>query len=215
MIKVFGERVAIEELKETFDTKIEIPDRTNQLFSVGRVAYVGDGETPKGKLDMYLSVGDIVWFQQTTMTSANTLHSIDGKPVFVMPQGDVLARLKSTTMSLAEFEMLGMYALVKPFIPVLKSNIVLPDNVNPQVSELTHYQLLQVGQRAQPHCKATVGKRVLLERMMVHHFRLDNEEYGFLPADRILAEVEGDVEIQSTPPTRATNPSDASPIITP
>lgn len=195
-LNIFGDRVALRELQETFDTKIQVPERRNQSFAVGQVAFVGDGQHKGETCEMYLKVGDIVWFQQTTMTSANTLHAIDGKPIFVLPQGDVLARLKSTTMSIDEFEILGMYALVRPYIPKLKSQIVVPDNVQTQVSELTHYQLVQLGQQAAEHCKASIGKRVLLERMMVHHFTIDSVEYGFLPADRILAEVDGDVDVE-------------------
>ena len=106
-----------------------------------------------------------------------------------------------------------MYALVRPYIPKLPSNIIVPETVSTQISELTHYELIQLGQKAAEHSRASIGKRVLLERMMVHHFSLDNAEYGFLPADRILAEVEGPVEIGQAGPSRVSDPSEKSSII--
>jgi co-chaperonin GroES (HSP10) len=194
MLKIRGARVAVTETQETFTSSIAMPIERNVAYNVGMVHRVGDGQLPRytvtdkpGQVLMFLKENDIVLFQMNSIQAANSIFAVDGVTFFIVNQGDIIARLKSTTISLDAVEMLGVWVLVQPFLTKLESGLILPNTAQLAMTELQRYRLVQQGSQA--GIDAAVGQEVLVERQLVHQINVGSEPYGFLSADRVYGVV--------------------------
>lgn len=200
-LKLFGERVALREVDETFDTNIAIPQSRNVEYQLGIVESIGDGKVRNSDrvMEFFVEPGDVLMYQMNAIQMVNALFVVDEKPYFVLYQGDMIARLKTTTVTLETFEILGPWVLVRPFAPKRDSGILIPDTVHGNLNELIHFKLVQKGQTAK--IDAEVGQEVIIERTMVHEIKIGSEKFGFAQADRIYGVVDGEVEEVDTTQT--------------
>jgi len=152
-IRLFGNRVLLkyEKLKETSSGGIVIPDviGKHDLHRTGRVKFIGDGRVfnPHKKqievIPSLVRVGDLVMFQiNDVMRWAQIYRHLEDDMLHLL-QTELIARINSTEIDLAAFEILGDYVLVKPEVRQPKGKIVLPDTI--QQAEMIHYTAIQKG----------------------------------------------------------------------
>jgi len=156
---------------------------------VGQVMAIGDGRVkvnyePK-LMEMVVKEGDIVLFQMNSIQQANSLFSMDDnkEPLYILNQGDCIARLSSTVVKLETIEMLGIWSLVEPFVDKPASGIILPENIDPVYSGVPRFRLVQKGNRVK--ADIVVGQELVCEKSLVNRLDFDSKAYGFISEDRI------------------------------
>lgn len=156
---------------------------------------VGDGRVkvnyePK-VMAMIVNVDDIVLFQMNSIQAANSMlpsgSSNSKDQLYILNQGDCIARLSSTVVKLETVEMLGIWSLVEPYIEKPQSGIILPENVDPVYSGIPRFKLIQKG----THVKADIeaGQELVCEKSLVNRMDFDGKSYGFVSEDRIYGYV--------------------------
>lgn len=186
-LSVFGTRVAVIGIDEEFESEIAMPRSRNLSYQIGRVYAVGNGRVNGEVQDMIVKEKEIVLYQLNMIQEQNQRYMHDSLAVHVIHAGDLIARLKSNVVKMENFEILGAWVLVEPFIKKLESNIVLPDTAIEQ-SEWQRYKLVQAGCNVKH--PMTVGQELIVERMMVQPIIIDKKRYGFVSGDRIHGVVE-------------------------
>lgn len=186
-IQLFGERVLFEPVEEEIKGSILLPQKANKSYELGRVLQVGNGkvkdkdgnvkETP-----LCVKPGDIVWFQVNPMMAANCAVRFNGKTYLNVLQHDIIAKLKSTVVSIEDFEVLGYWVLLDSFEDKLPSSqILLPDTANTELRAL-RYVIKQKGVFAKD---VEVGQEVVIEKRAAQLVSLNDEPYFYMDSRHV------------------------------
>lgn len=189
-LRILGERVAVERVDETYKTKLIIPEAVNLTRMIGKVVAVGDGKVKfhngdRKVMKMVVREDDLILFQMNSIQEANAqFYDPKKKPMYILNQGDCIARLKSTTISVDDVEMLGCWCLVDPYIDKPESGILIPDTVDPVYSGMPRFKLLKKSADFDiPDIE--VGQELVCEKALVNRIDLNGKAYGFLDTARI------------------------------
>jgi co-chaperonin GroES (HSP10) len=88
----------------------------------------GDGKMPDGKdKPIWVSTGNVVMFQLIGNQDAVSQFLYNGNKVRILHQNDLIARLKSTKVSLENFEILGDWVLLRVDTSINTTLVVVPD----------------------------------------------------------------------------------------
>jgi len=198
-MKLRGAKVAVVSLEETFDTKILVPQERNITYNLGKVLFVGDGRCGaqgEKEVPIFVHQGDILMFQMNSVQAGNALFMWDDKPTLILDQGDMIARLRSTTVTTEGFEILGRWLLVEPYLVQPKGGLIqIPDTVeeNLRFTELMKYRLVQKGHQCEGGLEdVAIGDEMIVERMMCHRIDIDGKNHAFISADYIYGHVVND-----------------------
>ena len=196
MLKLFKNKVAIVSIDEDFKTEIAIGQRQNVSYQLGKVFAAGPADMAQWALmtaavpeaptaPSGFAIGDIVLFQLNMIQEQNARFNVYGdkeepEPVYILNQGDIIAKLKTNVMAIKGFDVINQWALLEPFT-VQTGMIEIPDTVELRHTELQRYRLVQC--HVLPSSYA--GKEVAVERMVVHPIDIDRKRYGFLSFQHI------------------------------
>jgi co-chaperonin GroES (HSP10) len=189
-LKLRGELVAVTEATETFESSLALPQERNIAYNLGKAVAIGDGKLADRQAEMLVKPGDLLLFQMNGIQATNSLHLCDGQPIFILNQGDMIARLQSTTISLKSFEILGGWVLLEPFLDMKDNIIVIPDTAMTSQTELQKYRLLQQGSTAK--LDAVAGQELVVERMRVHRIDIGGDTCGFIHSSCVHGVIEQD-----------------------
>lgn len=211
MIKVLGHRALLDWWKPDTTSRIIQPDISGQtdVLRWGKVNAVGDGklnwsmreklagrgfETP-AVIPNVVNVGDRVCFEMNDMIKHAQVYRRwkAGVDAIQLLQTDLIGRLKTDVVSLANFEILGDFVLVKPIVRNSSNTlIVLPDTAQKQ-GEFVYYSVVQKG--ANVDLPINIGDEIIINhgKINVLMFNTVNpitgtstlDEYGYVIKDYI------------------------------
>jgi co-chaperonin GroES (HSP10) len=174
-LKLFGQRIALTEVKEELEGSILLPESRTRSFYIGRIIAVGDGLEPDGKVKpMWVSAGDLVMFQLigAQVTASQFIH--ESNKVRILHQGDVIARLKSNVVKMDNFEILGDWVLSKVEMQS-GTTLVVPDSA--RQPDMFTFKLEQKGAGVEHDIQK--GEEVYVERMRCNPVEIDRVTYAF------------------------------------
>lgn len=195
--KLFGPRVAVELIEEEYEGLIVPAPTNNKMHMLSKVVSVGD----KAK---YLKTGDIVLWQWNMMIEHLNKYSINGKPVFILMELDMVARLTSPKVTLEHFQVVGEWCLISRVVEKTGSKIILPDNVAEATPALLHYFLEQKGEAVGDEL-ATVGDEVIVDRTKANPLRIGDANFFYIQKPFVIGTMDG----FTRPPNQSTQESGA------
>jgi co-chaperonin GroES (HSP10) len=180
-LHLLNEKIAVQEIREELQGSIALPEHRLIKHELGRVVAVGNGKYRTGEnKTMWVKEGDIVLYQLGAPQQNNALFKIDGKPLKVFHQGDVIARLSSPTVKMENFAIVGNWVLLS--VEVEQGVILVPEAIAP--SETFKFRLLQKGAGFDlPGVE--IGDEVLPERGRCAPIEIDGKTYVFTLQDFI------------------------------
>jgi len=183
MIKtLFGNRVALQMTQEEY-TGLIVPASTEaKMYVLSKVLAVSDQLKPK------LIPGDIVFWQSNDYTMQMRCYGVNGKQIFVLEAGDMIAKLTRRVVTREHFQVVGEWCLLRRQIHQPSKLIILPDNVIEANQAITVKFFLDAkGELADT--KAEVGQEVIVERGRTSGLKLGNDTYYYLLSKDILGVV--------------------------
>ena len=174
-MKLFGQRIAITEVKEELEGSIILPETRAKSFYMGRVIAVGDGKEKDGTTKtIWVKIGDLVMFQLIGTQDAASQFVHGGTKVRILHQGDAIARLNSTKVSLDNFEILGDWVLAKVDVNT-GTSLVLPDSA--RQPDMFTFKVEQKGAGVEYDIQK--GEEIYPERMRCNPVEIDRVAYAF------------------------------------
>lgn len=202
--KLFGEKIAAKQASEEREGSIILPENRVLKFEIGEIIAIADGKYRDGTVrEMWVKPGDIVMYQLGGPQIENSKFKLDGTPIKIFHQGDVIAKLTSKVINRDTFKVIGNWVLleVKYDQPGV---IIVPDKVAP--SEDFKFIVAQFGDGVK--LPITVGQQVYPERGKCLPVDINNTTFVYTHQDFLhgaLTEVEiTDPVIEDAVPTPAT-----------
>lgn len=198
----------LEWWKPEAESRIIQPDISGQhdVLRWGKVSAVGDGKLSASmreqlagrgfKTDTIPSVvkeGDRVCFELNDMIKHCQVYKRwrDKKDMIQLLQTDLIGRLHGDTVSLANFEILGDFVLVKPELRGTGSSILLPATVE-KSPEFVYYKVVQIGSSV--GLPINVGDEIIINHGKINVLMFNhrneagghvNDEYGYVIKDYV------------------------------
>ena len=188
-LKLFGPRVLLAKEKPAQKGKLLLPDNRDAIHALARVVAIGDGviRLPDGtRVDVPLkvAVGDIVFFQTNASMAAACSYELDRVSYMNLMQGDLLARLPDTDITVEKMEMLGDWVLITPSIRQT-GTIILPATMNYQ-EHLEHTYWTCVKAAPGSDFEAVPGQEVLVNAHRASPVQIDSAIYCYIDRNFIL-----------------------------
>ena len=112
--KLLNEKVATKQVTQEMKGSIILPENRTIKFEMGEVIAVGDGTYRDGTVrKMWVKPGDIVMYQLGGPQIENSKFKIDGTPIKIFHQGDIIARLTSAEITKDSFNIIGNWVLLE------------------------------------------------------------------------------------------------------
>lgn len=186
-IKLFNEKIAVKQAVEEIKGSIILPQNRVKKFEMGEVIAIGDGKYRDGKSqDMWVQPGDIVMYQLGGPQIENSKFKLDGTPIKVFHQGDVIAKLSALTITKDTFHIVGNWILLE--IEVEQGLIIVAKEHAP--AEEFKFVVRQIGQGVK--LPISVGQYVYLERGKCLPVEIDGVTYVYTHQDFIHGALEQD-----------------------
>jgi co-chaperonin GroES (HSP10) len=204
-LHLFGERVFFEPVEEELTGSLALPERINKAYELGRVLLVGDGKVKDKdgnikETKLVVKPGDIVWFQVIPQMAANCAVRIRGKTYLNVLQHDLIGRLKSTVVTLENFEILGHWVLLDSFEDPTETKIIIPDTVN-ETHKALRYFVRQKGEFATGY---EVGDEVIIEKRAATLVAFNNVPYFYIDGRHITGTADSTPELEKAKTEKAT-----------
>lgn len=181
--KLFGERVALEPVEQTYSGKVVLPQSAARVFDLGRVVAIGDGKVKDKTVPLRVKVGDTAVFQANMMVAHNCRHDFGPKSKFIfLLQQDLIAVLHGTEIKLERFQVVGHWVLLQPFDEVT-GIIKTPDTA----TRPARYRAVQVGEDAPAEL---LDKEVIVEKTRVSKISIGDRELAFIHQANVMGVVE-------------------------
>lgn len=189
MLKIFGPRLVIKPVTETYDGLVVLPPgvaRNNHI--IGEIVGVGDGRMPDGKvLTTELKPGDVVMLQANQYVLQAAVFRYKDGDCLNLHWNDMIIKLSSRTVKLSTVSMLGRWSLVESFTtPFKNSPIILPGNLV-DTSEFTRYRMVKVGPDA--GIDVAPGDEVIVDKGRINVLQIDNKPYFYVSSEFLLGVV--------------------------
>lgn len=199
-LHLFGDRVLFEPVDEELVGSILLPQTRNKQYELGRVLQVGNGRVRDANnvikdTKLIVKPGDIIWFQVIPQMMANCALRLRGKTYLNVVQHDLIGRLKSTTVTLENFEILGYWVLLDSFEDPLKeeSKIYIPDTVKENPVRALRYYVKQKGEFV---TDINVGDEVVLDKRAAQMVTLNGDPYFYTDSRYIQGVAESTPELE-------------------
>lgn len=173
---------------------------------MGEVLAVGDGTYRDGtKRDMWVKPGDIVIYQLGGPQIENSKFKLNGKPIKIFHQGDVVAKLTAKKINRDTFQIIGNWVLLE--VKVDQGLIIVPKEQAP--AEEFKFFVHQLGEGVKLPIK--VGQQVYPERGKCLPVEIDGTTFVYTHQDFLhgaLEEVQvADPVIEDSVPSPADAPA--------
>jgi co-chaperonin GroES (HSP10) len=187
--RMFGDRVLMERVHFKQGV-IYTPDQENSIARIGRVIAHGDGTYRDGRknVQMHVAVGDLVYFQANAQMAATSAYDRGVEDACInIPQGEIIAKVKSDSKELEDFQVIGDWVLLKPFQREMKdSRIVIPD-IAKNVQAL-YFRVEQKGSTVE--LEIDKGDEVIITQGYCNPIQIKGEDFGFILKQGIHGVVE-------------------------
>lgn len=183
--KLFNEKIAVRQVSEEREGSIILPENRVLKFEMGEVIAVGDGIYRDGtKREMWLKPGDVVLYQLGGPQIENSRFKLDGKPIKIFHQGDVIAKLTSRKINKDTFRIIGNWVLLE--VKLEQGVIIVPEKQAP--SDDFKFTVAQVGEGVKLPIK--VGQQIYPERGRCLPIEVDGTTFVYTHQDFLHGAVE-------------------------
>lgn len=212
-LKLIGEKVAVVQAKEEIQGSIILPENRILKFEIGKVVQTADGTYRDGtKQKMWVKPGDYVMYQLGGPQIENSKFKMNGEPVRVFHQGDIVAKIDTTpekpdtvVVNMANFHVIGNWVLLE--VKLEQGVIIMPDKIAP--SENFKFTLVQKG--AGVEIPVEIGQEVFPERGKCLPVEVERVTYVYTHQDfihgalteRVIEFVDADIEDSVPSPSEA------------
>lgn len=212
MFKIFGHRALLDHWKPATGNRIIQPDTAgnNDVLRWGIVSDVGDGKFSfsmrdklagrgfdcKQPIPSLVQPGDKVCFEinQTIMNTQVYRNWRSSKDHIHMLQTDLVGRLKGEEICIDNFEVLGDFVLVKPFVKQ-NSIIVIPDEAAKNV-DFVYFKVVQKGSTVD--IPIEIGQEIIVNLGCVNTLIMSklngsswaHDEYGYVLKNYVIGTTE-------------------------
>lgn len=112
--KLFNEKVAVKQATEEREGSIILPENRTLKFEMGEVIAVGNGVYRDGtERKMWVKPGDVVLYQLAGPQIENSKFKLNGNPIKIFHQGDIIAKLTSKKITKETFQIIGNWILLE------------------------------------------------------------------------------------------------------
>jgi co-chaperonin GroES (HSP10) len=191
-VKLFGDRILFKPIEQEVVGSIVLPQKENKSYELGEVLQVGDGKgkdalgNPK-QVPILVKPGDYIWFQVNPFMIQNSVVKFEGKTYMTIAQHDMIARLKSPTITMENFEILGIWTLLDTFEDrAPNSLIVIPDTASAD-ARMLRYTVKQKGALV---TDVEVGQEIIFDKKMAQLVAINNKPFFYLDSRYIYGIVE-------------------------
>lgn len=181
-MKLFGERVALQQVEETIQGTLLVPDLHAKTFTIGKVVSVGDGKTKDGAKTMWISPGELIMFQLVGPQTVQAKFNVAGKPMMILHQGDLIARLDKPVIAPENLTILGEWLLLDVTIPTKVGELYLPNKVTPGLESIV-FHVRQLG--AGVTLEAKPGDEVAVERGRCQPLEIDGKTLAYIHQSQV------------------------------
>lgn len=176
--KLFGDRVALTLTEEETTGLLVAAPNQMRMHVLSDVVAVGE------KCEE-IKPGDVVFWQNNGLIEANCRYMLNGKPIFVLLSGDMIARLSSKKVTLETFQVLGRWCLCRRETFQPSKTIIVPDSVADTSQEMVvKYFLQQKGSKVE--LDVNVGDEVIVERNRANHLQIEQQKFVYLLDTSVL-----------------------------
>lgn len=172
---------------------------------MGEVIATGDGSYRDGtKREMWVKPGDIVVYQLAGPAVENSKFKLNGSPIKIFHQGDVIARLTAKKITKDTFQIIGNWVLLE--VKLDQGLIIVPEKQAP--SEDFKFFVHQIGEGIKLPLK--VGQQVYPERGRCLPVEVEGTTFVYTHQDYLHGALE---ELQISDPVvedSVPSPADAS-----
>lgn len=175
---LFGDRVLVAK-EVTKQGSIIIPQGAGQdMHRLGRVVSTGSGKRPGAKdVEMYVKEGDLVWFQTNAIMQSHQMYELEGEILMNLMQSEIIARVGSNEITYDNFDVLGEWVLVKPFLKQPpKAKILLPEAAKQAMA--IYFRVEKMGHQVDLPIKK--GDEVVLVHGRAQPFAIQREDYAYV-----------------------------------
>jgi co-chaperonin GroES (HSP10) len=158
-LKLLGENIAVIMVEEQMEGELILPQSKFVRNELGRVIAVGDGEYRTGeRKTMWVHPFDIIMYQLGGPQINNAVYKLDDQPIRIFHQGDAIAKLKTSKITMENIQILGNWVLLR--VETQKGTIIIPEQH--QLPENFKFFLEQKGDGVT--LDIAIGEEVLPER---------------------------------------------------
>jgi co-chaperonin GroES (HSP10) len=178
--KLFGPRVAIEEVEENY--RGLIIRKAKGTHRISKVLAKGDQVGPE------IEVGDVLFWQTNANIENLCSHEFEkGHRFNILLTGDMIAKVKNQVIALDTFQVIGIWCLIRrTLIAPSPNGIVLPDYRSVEEAN-ARWILEQKGQAAQLDVEP--GQEVIIDRNMANRIELDQAQFAYIHRNHVLGAV--------------------------
>ena len=191
--RLLGERLLVEHVKQKQGSIIVPQGAGHDMHRLGRVVAIADGKRPGQKdINIFLKVGDIVFFQTNAMIQAHQAYEVEkGKLLLNLLQGEIIAKINTTAqepeISLKNFQAVGDWVLVRPYMKEASSTIILPENAQREQHAI-YYKVEQLGHTVDLPIK--VGEEICITHGRCQPINVGKNDLGYLHKNDVHGTVE-------------------------
>lgn len=191
--RLFGERLLVEQVKQKQGSIIVPQTAGHDMHRLGRVVAIGDGKRPgQPDKEIFLKVGDIVFFQTNAVLASNQTYEVEPNRLLLsLLQGEIIAKVKTTALepeiTLKNFEVVGDWVLIRPYLKEASTTIIVPQTAQREQHAI-YYKVEQLGHTVD--LPIQIGEEVCITHGRCQPFVVAKNELGYLHKNDVHGTVE-------------------------
>lgn len=171
--RLFGERVALQLVDEEYEGLIVPAPTQERMHMLAKVVAVGDEAK-------WVKPGEIVYWQWNKMIEAMCKYQMNGTPIFILSEKDMIAKLSSRLVKLDTFQVVGEWCLVRKESEQAVGRILLPNAVaHAPEQSFVHHFLVQKGEDTQDKLME-IGDELIVDRARANPLRISGEDFFYI-----------------------------------
>ena len=184
-IQLRGERVALAEVDEVNDTGLELPKSAHKQHVLCQVVSVGDCKFNGEQKIAYTSAGDVILIQMNPQMVKSMAQKVGEVPLFVVHQGDCIARIENRIINFDNFFPLGRWVLVRVEFEKMLGGLELPepDQLFGGTAQ-SYFYFERAGILADLDIPR--GHQVYVDKTRVNVLKLNGKKYAYLDKDSVV-----------------------------
>jgi co-chaperonin GroES (HSP10) len=204
--RLFGERVLVRKVDAKRGT-LFTPKSDEDIHKLARVVAIADGKRPgQPDKEIFLKVGDLIFFQTNAYIQSGFMYQVDQKTVYInLLQSEIIAKVdaepddENPEMTLEKFHVVGNWCLVRPFFKNPPSMILIPETVQDHLK--VNFHLADKGHTVDLDIKQ--GQELVVAHGRCNPLRIGSEDLAYINKDFVLGVAEekadGATQVQPQP----------------
>lgn len=191
--RLFGERLLVRKVSAKQGT-LFTPQSENEIHKMARVVAIANGKRPGlPDKEIFLKVGDLVFFQTNAYQQQAQMYQVDNKTIHLnLLQSEIIAKIdaepddETPEMTLERFHVCGDWCLVRPYMKQQSSVILVPDTAQDQLK--INFKLVDKGHTVDLDIKQ--GDELVMVHGRCNPLRIGGDDLGYIHKNDIHGVVE-------------------------